>query len=309
MSGRLCKLTRTRNLASQYFSPQGKSGKMQTLLVNLLNGISFGSVLFLLASGLSLVLGLMGILNLAHGALFLFGAYVGISIGKMGGNALLAAALGGLAAAAIGLIMERGFLRHLRGLILEQVLISFGFIYVLTNLANWIWGTRTQIAASPISGAVVIGDLYFPKYRLFLIAVGLVVAAGLYLFDRSRIGAMVRAGMDNPELASGLGINLVLVSSGVFCLGAFLAGFAGILGVPILGAYPEIALDALNLALIVVVVGGTGSVKGAFAASLLLGILDSFGKSLFPGLASFSIYIALIAILLFRPSGLLGRRA
>ena len=282
---------------------------MERLFLNLLNGLSFGAVLFLLASGLSLVLGLMGILNLAHGALFLFGAYVGISISKAGGNFLVAASVGGLAAAAIGFIMERGFLRHLRGLILEQVLISFGFIYVLTNLANWIWGTRTQIVASPVSGSLVIGEMHFPNYRLFLVAIGLVVYAGLYLFDRTRVGSMVRAGMDNPEMTGGLGINLVLVSTGVFCLGAFLAGFAGILGVPILGAYPEIALDALNLALIVVVVGGTGSIQGALLASVILGLLDSFGKALFPGLASFSIYIALIVILLFRPEGLLGRRS
>jgi len=265
-------------------------------------------VLFLLASGLSLVLGLMGILNLAHGALFLFGAYVGISVSKAGGNFLVAALMGGLAAAAVGLIMERVFLRHLRGLILEQVLISFGFIYVLTNAANWIWGTTTQIVASPISGSIVTGNMHFPKYRLYLVAIGLVVYIGLYLFDRTRIGAMVRAGMDNPEMTKGLGINLELVSTGVFCLGIFLAGFAGILGVPILGAYPEIALEALNLALIVVVVGGTGSIHGALLASLLLGMLDSFGKAFFPGLASFSIYIALIVILLFRPEGLLGRR-
>jgi branched-chain amino acid transport system permease protein len=281
---------------------------METLLLNFLNGLSFGAVLFLLASGLSLVLGLMGILNLAHGALFLFGAYVGISVSKTGANFLLSALLGGVAAAVIGLIMERGFLRHLRGLILEQVLISFGFIYVLTNLANWIWGTRTQIVASPVSGFVMIGDMHFPNYRLLLVVIGLIVAAGLYLFDRSRVGAMVRAGMDNPEMTVGLGINLVLVSTGVFCFGAFLAGFAGILGVPIVGAYPEIALDALTLALIVVVVGGTGSIQGALVASLILGLLDSFGKALFPALASFSIYIALIVILLFRPEGLLGRR-
>ena len=278
-------------------------------MLNFLNGLSFGAVLFLLASGLSLVLGLMGILNLAHGALFLFGAYVGISVNKTGANFLLSALLGGVAGAAIGLIMGRVFLRHLRGLILEQVLISFGFIYVLTNLANWIWGTTTQIVASPISGSLVIGDIHFPNYRLLLVVIGLVVASGLYFFDRSRIGAMVRAGMDNPEMTGGLGINLTLVSTGVFCLGSFLAGFAGILGVPILGAYPEIALDVLNLALIVVVVGGTGSIQGALAASLFLGLLDSFGKALFPGLASFSIYIALIVILLFKPAGLFGRRA
>jgi branched-chain amino acid transport system permease protein len=282
---------------------------MERMLLHLLNGVSFGALLFLLASGLSLVLGLMGILNLAHGALFLFGAYVGISVKQGGGHFMLAGAVGGAAAAIIGLAMERGFLRYLHGRILEQVLISFGFIYVLTNVASWIWGTVTQIVDAPISGSLVIGDMHFPKYRLGLVAIGLAVALGLYLFDRSRVGAMVRAGMDNAEMAAALGIHVRFISSMVFCLGAFIAGFAGILGVPIFGAYPEIALDALNLALIVVVVGGTGSIQGALIASLLLGVLDSFGRALLPGIASYTIYIALIIILVFRPSGIMGRRA
>jgi len=282
---------------------------MERMLLHLLNGVSFGALLFLLASGLSLVLGLMGILNLAHGALFLFGAYVGISVTQGGGHFLLAGAVGGAAGAIIGLAMERGFLRYLHGQILEQVLISFGFIYVLTNVASWIWGTVTQIVDAPISGSLVIGDMHFPKYRLGLVAIGLAIALGLYLFDRTRVGAMVRAGMDNAEMAAALGINVRFISSMVFCLGAFIAGFAGILGVPIFGAYPEIALDALNLALIVVVVGGTGSIQGALIASLLLGVLDSFGKALLPGIASYTIYIALIIILVFRPSGIMGRRA
>lgn len=282
--------------------------EIEKVLLHFLNGLSFGAVLFLLGSGLSLVLGLMGILNLAHGALFLFGAYVGVWVAKQGGNFVIAALAGGAAGAVVGIGMERGFLRYLHGRILEQVLISFGFIYVLTNIATWIWGTVTQAVDAPISGALEIGGLHFPVYRLSLLGIGLVIAAGLYLFDRTRAGSIVRAGMDNAEMTMGLGINLRLVSSAVFALGAFIAGFAGILGVPIFGAYPEIALDALTLALIVVVVGGTGSIQGAFIAALLLGVLDSFGKALFPGLASYIMYIALIVILLFRPSGIMGRR-
>ncbi|MBA7706646.1 hypothetical protein ES703_115501 [subsurface metagenome] len=199
---------------------------MEALAINLLNGLSFGALLFLLASGLSLILGLMGIANLAHGALFLFGAYIGVFVAKQGGHFFLAALAGGLGVALVGLVMERGFLRHLHGRILEQVLISFGFIYILTNIATWIWGTAPQIVTSPITGSVSIGDITFPAYR-------------------TRIGAMVRAGMDNREMTVGLGINIGLIFTLVFCLGAFIAGFAGILGVPILGAYPWVALQFL----------------------------------------------------------------
>lgn len=282
---------------------------METFIINLLNGLSFGAVLFLLAAGLSLILGLMGVLNLAHGALFLFGAYFGVYLSKEGIPFILAALGGGVCAALIGLVKERWFLRHLHGHILEQVLISFGFIYILTNIATWIWGTMPQIVTTPIAGSVHVGELHFPLYRLVIVIVGIITATGLYIFDRTKVGAMIRAGMDNKEMTMGLGINIGVISTMVFCLGAFIAGFAGILGVPIVGAYPEVATDALLLALIVVVVGGTGSIPGAALASLVVGMLDSFSKVLFPALAYFAIYIALIIILLFRPSGLLGRKS
>jgi branched-chain amino acid transport system permease protein len=276
------------------------------VLIQLLNGLSYGAVLFLLAAGLSLVIGFMGILNMAHGALFLFGAYVGVTVAQHGGNFLVAALAGGAAAAVIGVIMQRGFFRYLTGL-RTQVLISFGFIYVLTNTATWIWGTVTQVVSFPVSGSMEVGGLQFPVYRLALLGIGAVVAIGLYLMDRTRVGAIVRAGMDNSEMVSGLGINVKLISSLVFGLGSFIAGFAGILGVPIFGAYPQIAMDALTLSMIVVVVGGLGSIQGALIAALLLGVLDAFGKALFPGLASYTIYLALIAFLVFRPRGLMGR--
>lgn len=281
---------------------------METIIINLLNGLSFGAVLFLLAAGLSLILGLMGVLNLAHGALFLFGAYVGVFLVREGSGFVLAALGGGACAALIGFLKERFFLRHLRGHIMEQVLISFGFIYILTNIATWIWGTLPQMVTTPIVGSVKVGDLNFPLYRLVIVIVGAIVAIGLYLFDRTKIGAMIRAGMDNKEMTMGMGINIDFVSGLVFCLGAFIAGFAGIMGVPIVGAYPEVAMDALLLALIVVVVGGTGSIPGAALASLLVGMLDAFSKVIFPALSYFAIYIALILILLFRPTGLLGRK-
>lgn len=282
--------------------------KLEGFFINLLNGLSFGAVLFLLAAGLSLILGLMGVLNLAHGALFLFGAYVGVFLVREGVNFLLAALGGGLVAAFIGFLQERFFLRHLHGHILEQVLITFGFVYILTNIATWIWGTSPQIVTSPIKESINIGEFTFPVYRLVMIFTGLGIGLGLYAFDRTRLGAIIRAGMDNPRMTMGLGINIGVIFTLVFCLGAFIAGFAGIIGLPLVGAYPEVAMDALLLALIVVVVGGTGSIPGAALASLAVGLLDSFSKALLPGLTYFSVYLALILILLFRPSGLLGRK-
>ena len=239
---------------------------------------------------------------------FLFGAYVGVSLVREGMHFLLAALGGGLSAAFIGFLKERFFLRHLHGYILEQVLISFGFVYILTNLATWIWGTSPQIVTTPIKGSIQIGELTFPVYRLLMIFTGMGIGLGLYAFDRTRVGAMIRAGMDNRQMTMGLGINIGMIFTLVFCLGSFIAGFAGIIGVPLVGAYPEVAMDALLLALIVVVVGGTGSIQGAALASAAVGLLDSFSKAMLPGLTYFSVYLALIFILLFRPSGLLGRK-
>ncbi len=281
---------------------------MDKALLNLVNGLSFGFILFLVATGLSITLGLMRLINLAHGALFLVGAYVGIMLVKSDVHFLLAAVGGGIVAGILGVVIQRGFLRHLHGELGQQVLLTFGFVYVITNSCHWIWGTSPLILTAPVSGSIIMGEFLFPVYPLVLILVGLVMASSLYLFqEKTKIGAIVRAGMDNPEMTMGLGINFGLVCSGVFALGAFIAGFAGILGSPIFGVYPRAAVDILLLALIVVVVGGTGSIQGALIASLLIGILTSFTGAYFPLLASFVMYLVLIIILIFKPSGLLGR--
>jgi branched-chain amino acid transport system permease protein len=281
---------------------------MDVFVLNLLNGVSFGFVLFLIATGLSITMGLMRILNLAHGALFLAGAYIGVSLVKHGANFLLASLLAAIAAGIIGVGMERGFLRRLHEKLSEQVLLTFGFVYVLTNVAQWIWGSTPTIALAPLSGSIGIGEFSFPVYRLVVVLIGLVMATGLYVFqEKTRVGAIIRAGMDNREMTMGLGINFGLICSVVFCLGAFIAGFAGLIGTPMMGVYPRVAIDVLLLALIVVVVGGMGSIIGALVAALFIGLLDAFGKVYFPDLGYFMIYLALIIILLIRPSGLLGR--
>jgi len=281
------------------------------LLFNLLNGLSFGAVLFLLTAGMVIVLGLMGILNLAHGAFFMVGAYVGLSLAKQGWNFFLACLCGGLTGALIGLLIERGFLQRLYRQPNAQVMVTLGFVYIIVNLIQWIWGGVTGIPFVPafLSGSINIGHLTYPIYRFFIIAVGLVIATVLYWFgEKTRIGAMVRAGTDDKETVMGLGINIGLVSMTVFFLGAFIAGFAGVIGVSLFGAHLNLGWDVLFLALAVMVIGGMKSVSGALLASILIGIIDAFGKAFFPGFAMFTIYFLFIIVLLLKPSGLLGRK-
>ena len=285
---------------------------MDTFVLGMLNGISFGFILFLLASGLSLIMGVMGILNLAHGALFMIGAFAGWSIATdLGLYYWLAVVIGGLSAGLVGLVIERGLFRFLHNQLNEQVLVSFGLVFILTNATQWAWGpiSRAQYTADFLSGAVHFGGYSYPATRFAIIAIGLVLAVGLWwLQDRTRVGAVVRAGMDNREMAMGLGINLERISIAVFFLGSFIAGFAGVVGAQVLGASSAQSVDVLLLSLVVVVVGGVGSIQGALLGGILIGIVDAFGKTLFPEFSMFTIFLAMVLILLARPSGLLGRR-
>jgi branched-chain amino acid transport system permease protein len=253
---------------------------------NLFNGVTIGMVYFLIAAGMSIVLGIMGITNLAHGAIFMIGAYAGWTI-------------------------ERGFLRVLYKQVNEQVLVTFGFVLILGNAVIWIWGGRfrMQYTAPGLMGAVEIGGISFAKTRIFILVVGLILGVILWwVQDRTRVGAMVRAGMDDKEMIMGLGVNLPVVSALVFFLATFLAGFAGVMGSSIIGPNPGMGLDMLLLALIVTIVGGIGSIQGALLGGILIGVLDTFGKVLFPQFGLFTMYLAMVIILLIRPSGLLGRR-
>ena len=273
-------------------------------------GISFGSVLFLLGTGLSLTMGLMRIVNLAHGALYMFGGYVGVWVAKFTGSFVLGILAGGMSAGLIGLMMETGFLRRLYKRDQDQVLLTIGLIYILTNIAQWIWGPHPRGGFTPsiLSGSIPMGNIRLPVFKLAIIGFGLAAAAGLWLFqEKTRVGAIIRAGMDNREMAMGLGINLKVIFTGVFALGAFAAGFCGLFGAPYIGINLAVGWDALLLAMIVVIVGGTGSVQGALVGGLVIGLVDAYGKAFFPELAYFTMYLVLIIILLFRPSGLMGR--
>lgn len=286
---------------------------MGVFLSNLLNGVSYGMVLFLIASGMSIVMGVMGITNLAHGAIYMVGAYVGWTIAiQFGLDFWLAALAGGIAGGFIGLFMERVFLRHLYKQVNEQVLLTYGFVYILTNICIWVWGGRyrLQFTASYLNKSIDLGTFSFPLTRIVITVLGLIIAVGLwYLQDKTKIGAIVRAGMDDKEIIRGLGINLDVVATFVFLLASFIAGFAGVIGAQLLSTYPGLGLDVLLLALAVIIVGGIGSIQGSLLGGLLIGVIDTFGKALFPGLAMFTIYLAMVLILLVKPSGLVGRKA
>ena len=279
--------------------------------IQVLNGVSFGMLLFLLAAGLSLIFGLMRILNLAHGSYYALGAYVALSVVHSTGSLVLAAVVGVAAVTALGVVMERVFLRRLPRDELPQALLTFGFLLSLGDASLWIWGGTPQTLPRPeaFAGSLRLGPLIFPSYRLFVIAMG--AAAGLCLWalqERTTLGAMVRAAIDDAEMARAVGVNVSLLSTGVFALGTALAALGGIVGGPLLGVYPGADFEILLLAFVVVIVGGLGSLKGAFLGALLVGLLDNFGKVLLPELALFTIFAPMALILAVRPTGLFGAR-
>jgi branched-chain amino acid transport system permease protein len=281
-------------------------------LIQLLNGLSFGMLLFLLAAGLSLIFGLMRILNLAHGSYYLLGAYVALSV-VQATDSLVVGTLAGIAAVVtVGVVMERVFLRRLpRHEELPQALLTFGFLLIIGDVSLWIWGGTPQSLPKPemLAASVRLGPVVFPSYRLFLIVVGVVVGLALwFLQERTRLGAMVRAAIDDSEIAQTTGINVSLLSTAVFALGAALAALGGIMAGPVLGIYPGADFEVLLLAFVVVIIGGLGSLKGAFVGGVLVGCLDNFGKALFPELAYFTIFAPMAVILAIRPTGLFGTR-
>ena len=274
------------------------------------NGISYGALLFLLASGLSLIFGVMRIVNLAHGSYFMLGGYVGLSVVWRTGSFAAALVAGALAIALIGVGMERLFLRRLPGQTLGQVLMTVGFALMFQDVALLVWGGDPYTIPVPaaLQGIVTAGTLRFPAYRIFIIVVAVLVGAGLWVvLDRTRVGAMIRAAVDDREMAQGVGIRVPVVSLGVFALGAALAALGGVIGGGFLGVYPGADFEVLPYAFVVVIVGGLGSLPGAMVGSLLVGLLDNFGKALFPELSYFTLFAPMALILALRPTGLFGR--
>lgn len=279
-------------------------------VVQTLNGISFGVLLFLLAAGLSLIYGLMKILNLTHGSFYLLGGYIGLIVVHKTGSFVFAVLVASCAIAFVGVIMERFFLRRVHLQELPQALLTFGFLFIFSDLATVIWGSNPQTMPKPamFGASIQIGPFFYPSYRLFIIGFGLVVAALLWwLQEGTRVGAMVRASVDDEEVARALGINVSLLFTLVFALGAFLAALGGVMGGPIVGVYPGADFEVLLLGFVVVIIGGLGSLKGALAGGLIVGLLDNFGKVFFPEFALFTIFAPMALILAVRPAGLFGR--
>lgn len=279
-------------------------------LFQILNGLTVGALLFFVASGLSVVFGLMRVLNLAHGALFLFGGFVGYSVQTATGSFPLAVLAGLLAASALGLLIQQIFGRVLLGSPSNQVLLTLGIAFILNNAALAIWGGTPRSIQAPalFSHSVSLFGITYPRYRLFLIGLSLTAGVSLYLFwERSHLGAVVRACMDDRQIAAAIGIRVDLVFALVYIAGAALAGLAGVLGGPILGVSIGLDFDVLLLAVVIMVVGGVGSLSGALVASILVGLVDAFGRALFPEISYFTLFSPVILILLLRPMGLFGR--
>ena len=283
---------------------------MEFWITQAFNGISYGALLFLLAGGLSLIFGMMRIVNMTHGSYYLLGGYVGLIVIGRTKSFPLAILLGALAIAVIGIGEWNAFLKRLSGQELGQVLTTMGFALIFQDLALITWGGDPYTIPVPamLSGAYTIGQLYFPVYRFFIVAVAGAVAVILWLvLERTRVGAMMRATVDDPEMARGVGINVYRISMIVFALGAFLAAVAGVVAGGFVGVYPGADFEILPYAFVVVIVGGMGSLKGALIGSLLVGLLDNFGKALFPELSYFTLFAPMAAILAVWPTGLFGR--
>ena len=282
----------------------------QFWLVQAFNGISYGALLFLVGSGLSLIFGVMRIVNLSHGSYFLLGGYVALSVINYTGSWALSLPVAALSIAVVGLLMERVFLRPLGFDPLRQVLLTVGFAFLFQQAALDIWGGNNMDInpAAILSTSIVVGGLYLPLYRVFMIAMALLIGIALWLaMEKTRMGAAVRATVDDAQMARGIGIDTNKISMFIFALGAFLAALGGVIGGAFLGIYPGLDFEMLPLAFAVVIIGGMGSLGGAAIGALAVGLADNFGKALFPEVSYFTLYAPMVLILAIKPTGLFGR--
>ncbi len=285
---------------------------LTTFLIQTLNGVQYGFLLFLVASGLTLIFGIMGIINLAHGAFYMLGAYIVYWLMGYTDNLLVAVLLGLPIMLAVGYLIERFAISYLYNRDhLYQVLLTYGLILIFNELQKIFWGTDFYSVPVPslLGGSVPLTETQvYPVYRLFISLICMAIAAGMYvLIGRTRLGMMIRAGASNREMAQVLGINIGRVFAIVFSLGAALAAFAGMVGAPISSVYPGMGDQILIISFVVVVIGGIGSVKGAFVGAMLIGLVDTFGQVLLPDFASVVVYAVMALVLLWRPQGLFGK--
>jgi len=283
---------------------------MTYLVTQTLNGLFSAALLFLMASGLTLVFGVMRIANIAHGSFYMLGVYVASRIITRTGSLVVGALVAVVTVAAVGFGMQRLFLRRFASRPLAQMMMTMGFALLFRDAAFMIWGGDPFTLAYPaaLGGSIQAGDIVFPVYRLFVIFVAALVGAVLWaLNEKTLIGAKLRAAVDDPEMAAAIGINVALVSALVFAAGAGLAAFGGVMGGPIVGGYPGMDVDLLPLAFVVVIIGGMGSLKGAMVGAVVVGLIDNFGKALVPELSYFTLFAPMIIVLALKPTGLYGR--
>lgn len=283
---------------------------MQFWVNQAFNGISYAALLFLVGGGLTLIFGVMKIVNIAHGSFYLLGGYLGVAVFVRTGDFYLALGAAAATVALGGMLMERVFLRAVEGDDLRQMLLTMGIALFVQDLCLLIWGGDPFNLRGPdyFARSVRLGGFSFPILRLFMIAAAAAVFAVLWWFqERTRTGAMVRAAVDNAEMTEALGINVPLLRMGVFGLGALMAGLGGVVGAAFMGIYPGLDFEILPYAFVVVVVGGMGSLKGALVAAVVLGLADNFGKALFPEISYFTLFGSMGVVLAVRPSGLFGR--
>jgi branched-chain amino acid transport system permease protein len=285
---------------------------MSLWLTLAVNSIALGGLLFLLSSGFSLIFGLMRIPNLMHGSFFMLGAYLGVTLLARGYNFWVAALVSAAAMAVIGGLVERFLLRRLSGDQLPQVLLTLGGAFIVGDVCLMIWTGDPWQPATPdhLRGVVQVAGLYFPIFRLVIVAVAVGVAIALWLLvDWTTLGAKIRAGVDDAPIARVVGIKVSQLFTLIFALGAALAAFGGVMGAPYLSVYPGLDFEMLPLALIVVILGGTGSLLGALVGSFLIGLLYNFGQAMFPDLAYVILFLPMLVILVLRPQGLFGKVA
>jgi len=285
---------------------------LQYWAIQTLNSLALGGLLFLLAAGFSLIFGLMRIANLTHGGLFMLGAYLGVTVMRYVPNLWLGALGAALAVALFGGLLERFILRKVGGNVLSQVLVTLGVSFIIADACLMAWGGDPIPVPTPpsLQLPVRIAGFIFPAYRLAVVVIAVIVALALFLLmEKTRLGAMIRAGVDDPEMARAVGIPVSRLFTAVFCLGAALAGAGGVIAGPIMSAYPGLDADMLPLALIVVILGGVGSLLGAFAGAFVTGFVYTFGVALLPDLAYVILFLPMILVIAFRPRGLFGKFA
>jgi len=280
-----------------------------TFLIQLLNSVQYGLLLFMLAAGLTLIFGIMGVVNLAHGSFYMLGAYLAYAIAGLSGS-LTVAILGGTALAVLfGLVLERLLFRFFyQRDHLDQVLLTFGLIYIFEEMRSLLWGDDVHGVKIPelLRFSIPLTEnLSYPVYRLFIAGLCIALAVGLYLLiNNTRLGMKIRAGAFNRDMAEALGVNIRRIHAVVFALGVGLAAFAGIIAAPISSVYPNMGSQVLIMCFVVVVIGGIGSVRGALISALLVGLVDTFGKVLLPQISGMLVYMLMAAVLLWKPEGL-----